>query len=294
MSSRRTLILVGAIVVGAIAALLILQYVNGIEDKANTDNQLVPVVVATGDIKAGEPADGLIEELRIAEGSRRRVDLPSNAVGRVEDIKGQTAAIDLAAGEIITTSKFSGSGASSSSKSNVLEPGNVAITISVDQQRSVANLIQPGDFVNVMVGIGNKDFGPNAAANQLVPTEGADAEVAAGEDRTGAAYVFQKVKVLAIGRDVGTAVAAPAGEDVTATTAPPTSDLVTLQVPPETAPLISAVADKQIRLVLVRPDYQPRPAPGYIFGNEPHFPGEYGLTPYDGQVSTEITDGGSK
>jgi Flp pilus assembly protein CpaB len=286
VSSRRTLILVGAIVVGAIAALLILQYVGSIEDKANTDNQLVPVVIASGDIKAGEVADGLIEEQRITVGNRRRVDLPSNAVGRVEDIKGQSAAIDLNSGEIITTSKFTGSGASSASKSNVLEPGNVAISISVDQQRSVANLIQPGDFVNVIVATKPKPV-PNANP--------ADAPAENTDEINGAAYVFQKVKVLAIGQNVGTAVAAPADAGVTATTAPPTSDLVTLQVPPEVAPTIAAAADKAgIRLVLVRPDYQPRPVPNFFFGVEDTLPGELGFTPYEGQMTADGSKGGSR
>ncbi len=272
MSSRRTLILVGAIVVGAIAALLILQYVGSIEDKANTDNQLVPVVIASGDIKAGETADGLLEEGRITVGNRRRVDLPSNTVGRVEDIKGQSAAIDLASGEIITTSKFTGSGASSASKSNVLEPGNVAVSISVDQQRSVANLIQPGDYVNIMIS--------NLPSNL--------------ENTTGAVYVFQKAKVLAIGQNVGTAVAAPADDGVTPTTAPPTSDLVTLQVPPEVAPTIAAASDKPLRLVLVRPDYQPTPVPEFLLTPGMDLPGEFGYTPYDGQISADGSNGGSK
>ena len=89
MSSRKTLILVGAIVVGAIAAMLILRYVGSIEDRANSDNQLVKVVVVAADIQKGERADSLIEEQRIVIGERRRADLPANHVTRVEDIKGQ-------------------------------------------------------------------------------------------------------------------------------------------------------------------------------------------------------------
>ena len=293
MSSRRTLILVGAIVVGAIAALLILRYVGSIEDKANTDNQLVPVVVASGDIQAGETADALIEEKRIGTGDRRRVDLPANVVTRIEDIKGQSAAINLAAGEIITTTKFSGSGALNSSKSNVLESGNVAVTVSVDLQRSVAGLVQPGDFVNLMV-----DTKPVQATP--LPTQNANSETpttVAGGDIPGAAYLFQKVKVLAIGRDVGTTVAAPAadGAAATPTTAPPTSDLVTLQVPPEAAPLIAAASTKNIRLVLVRPDYQPRPVPNMFLEPDQALPGERGLSPYSGlPAGADGRTGGSK
>ena len=284
MSSRRTLILVGAIVVGAIAALLILRYVGSIEDRANSENQLIPVVVAAGDIQQGEEADALIEEQRVSIGERRRADLPANTVTRVEDVKGQTAAIDLAAGEVITTSKFSGSGALSNSKSNVLEQGNVAITVNVDQQRGVAGLVQPGDFVNVMMN--TKPVVP--------PAEEGEPEINP-EEIPGAVYVYQKVKVLAIGRNIGsTAAAAPSG-GATPTTQAEASDLVTLQVPPEAAPVLAAAAEQGVRLTLVRPDYQPRPIPNVFLEPEQILPGELGQTPYDGApAGTEGPGGGNR
>ena len=46
MSTRRTLILVGALVVGAVAALLIFRYVGGIEERAQGETQMVSVVIA--------------------------------------------------------------------------------------------------------------------------------------------------------------------------------------------------------------------------------------------------------
>ena len=288
MSSRRTLILVGAIVVGAIAALLILRYVGSIEDRANSENQLIPVVVAAGDIQQGEEADALIEEQRISIGQRRRADLPANTVTRVEDVKGQTAAIDLAAGEVITTSKFSGSGALSNSKSNVLEQGNVALTVTVDQQRGVAGLVQPGDFVNIMM-----NTKPVSTTGEGEAAEG-EPEVNP-EDIPGSVYVYQKVKVLAIGRNIGsTAAAAPSG-GATPTTQAEASDLVTLQVPPEAAPVLAAAAEQGVRLTLVRPDYQPRPIPNVFLEPEQILPGELGQTPYDGApAGTEGPGGGNR
>ena len=44
MSSRRTLILIAAIVVGALAAFAIFNYVGGLEDKAYENAQRVPVI----------------------------------------------------------------------------------------------------------------------------------------------------------------------------------------------------------------------------------------------------------
>ena len=53
MSSRRTLILIAAIAVGALAAFAIFNYVGGIEDRANEDVQRVSVIRITQDIPQG-------------------------------------------------------------------------------------------------------------------------------------------------------------------------------------------------------------------------------------------------
>jgi Flp pilus assembly protein CpaB len=249
---------------------MIFKYVGSVQDKASTDNQLVPVVVATGDIKAGETADVLLQSKRIALGNRRRVDLPANVVTRVEDIKGESAAIDLSAGEIITTSNFTGTGASASSSSNVLSPGNVAVTISADAGHSVGGLVQPGDFVNLTVDVKN-------AVNGSTTTE----------------YLYQKAHVLAIGTDVGTAAASSAAAGSTPTTVAPNSDLLTLEVPPEAVPVILAATGNNIRLQLVRPDYQPSImpiSPAASSNSQATLPGQLGFSPDSGRPSG--TDGG--
>ena len=59
MSQRRTLILIGALALGVIAAGLIFQYVGGIEDKAAGSAQTVQVLVAIGPIpKGSDPRRG--------------------------------------------------------------------------------------------------------------------------------------------------------------------------------------------------------------------------------------------
>ena len=265
MSSRRTLILVGAIVVGALAALLILKYVSGIENKANSDTQLTSVLVVVAPIKQGESADSMIEQKRIDIGQRRRIDLPDNAVTRVDDIKGQVAAIDLSAGEVVTSSKFSGSTANSASRSNVLDKGLVGITMSIDPTKGVAGLVQPGDFVNV-----------------LIPTSDIGGKV------NGSAVLFQKVKVLAIGQDVGAPVAVDPNASTDTTKAKTISDQVTVAVSPESAQVFAEAgfAGTLPYLVLLRPDYQPRPMLPWSAPVSPgDLPGARGLTPYGGTAA---------
>ncbi|HEY4378187.1 MAG TPA: Flp pilus assembly protein CpaB [Acidimicrobiales bacterium] len=266
MSSRRTLILVGAIVVGAIAALLILRYVGSVEDKASSDNHLVPVVVATGDVAKGTNADDAITGGLIEIRNRRQADLPTNVVTRIENIKGMVSTIDISPGSMITAAEFAQANDLSSSDSNQLDPGDVAITVSVDALHSAAGLVQPGDFVNILVDTADP-------ANPAI----------AGE-----ATVYQKAKVLAIGTDLGSQVAAPAGGDTTATTAAPqaASNLVTFEVPPPAAQVLAATSQKSLRLVLVRPDYQVHPIAPYSYDPTQPLPGDVGHSPYEAAPAT--------
>ncbi len=264
MSSRRTLILVGAIVVGAIAALLILRYVGSVQDKASSDNHLVPVVVATGDIPQGTAANDAIAQGLIEVRDRRQADLPGQVVTRIEAIKGETASIDITAGSMITATQFSQSNTLSSSDSNQLDPGDVALTISVDSLHSVAGLVQPGDYVNILV------------------------DTVDGTGNVGEATVYQKAKVLAIGTDLGSQVSSAGSGGTTATTAAPAaaSNLVTIELPPPAAQVLSAVSQKTLRLVLVRPDYQVRPIPSYTYNPGLPLPGDQGHSPDEGAPAT--------
>ncbi len=150
MSSRRTLILIGAVVIGALAAFLTLNYVRGVESENAEENQLVEVLVAAQEIPEGTSADEALDITAVAPAERRRADLPVGAVTRPAEIQGQVSTVDLQGGEIITTSMFASESDTSGSKAVSLDEGNVAITISVDEAAGVANLIQPGDSINIL------------------------------------------------------------------------------------------------------------------------------------------------
>ena len=248
--------------VGAVAALLIFRYVGGIEERAQGETQMVSVVIAKAQIPRGADANALIDSGQIAIGSRRRIDVPANAVTRVEDIRGQLAALDLTAGTIISTPMFVSNTQLSDSTASVLREGMVAVTISADQVHGVAGLITQGDYVNMVVTgkcvttdgkVGLADEGAAAAPTADQPTTGTKA----AQQGTGCAgHLYQKVRVLALGRSLGSPVAAAPvqpGETPTTTQAP-TSDLITFEVPPEASQQIIAVPTGKIYLTLVRPE----------------------------------------
>lgn len=292
VSSRRTLILIAALAVGAVAALLIFQYVGSIEDKAQGDAQMVSVVIAKSQIAKGSDATALITANAVGIGSRRQVELPADAVKRPEEIKGQIAQLDLQPGTIITKSMFQSDAAITNSVSTALKEGMVAVTTSSDQVMGVAGLVSQGDYVNLsIVGVcvkgGDGKYVLDGGVSQAAPAESADGAAEAGATGTAtqvkcAASVYQKVRILAIGRSLGTGVAAaaPAADgSAPATTQPPVSDLITFEVPPEAAQVIQLAGPGSLYMTLVRRDYEAHPIPVSEYDKLP-VAGTDGKTPY--------------
>lgn len=287
------MILIGAVVVGALAAFLTLSYVRGVENKSDEDAQMVAVVIAAGPIAKGSTADSAIAAKQLTIEKRRRDELPANPVRRYADIMGQVAAVDLGGGEVITTSMFVSPTALTGSNAAGLDKGNVAITITVDQAAGVAGLVKPGDNINILANycaVGAQAAGGGGGTQNACPLQranGGTGEVTLG---TPASYLFQGVKVMAVGQQLGSPVAASstpaAGGDATTpeTTAPPAqSPLITVQLPPQQAQVLASLRDANLYLTLNRPDYTPVPMP---FTNSlPQLPGEAGTALYPTQAT---------
>lgn len=287
MSSRRTLILIGALLVGGLAAFLTLTYVRGVENRAGDESALVDVVVASTPIAKGQPANDTIAAQTIDVAQRPRKTVPANAVRRLADIEGQVAAIDLGGGEVVTTSMFGSTAALTGSKAAALDKGNVAITVAVDSASVSGGLIQPGDLVNLLVRYkveapeGDPAAGGGGGESPTVGTSGGGG-VTFGKP---AGYVMQGVKVFAVGTDAGTTVASTAppaasaeGDAQAQAQQANTSTSLTVQLPPEQAALLASVRDAELYATLVPPDYEPRPIP--LIVELPALPGELGETPY--------------
>jgi pilus assembly protein CpaB len=273
VSSRRTLILIAAVLVGAIAAYALFTYVGGIEDNANNNAERVKIFKIVGDIPKGTFGDeafaqGLIEEDVIAKEYR-----PATAITTPAQVDGLVAISDLPANQVVVSNQFVSQAESLSTFSSLLKNNEVAITISIDQVHGVAGLLVPGDFVNMMV-------------TGVAPATEATAPAAAGQSGAEvysqpARYLFQKVQILAVGQtrklEPGETAATNAdGSPVTSTSA----GMLTFALPAIAAQQIASVAAGSFYLTLVPKDYQPTPlAPLDV--NTP-LPGETAdqLTPY--------------
>ena len=250
MSSRRTIALILAVVIGVVAAVALWSYVDGIEDRAYDNAERVRVFRIEEDIARGVPGEQAISEEFIDEAEIPREFRPGTAITDLNVIRGRVALNDLAQGQVLVDGMFVDPRVEQVTFSQRIPAGQVAISVSIGQVQAVAGLLVPGDRVNVIID-----------------------DPAGGGKR----FLFQNLRILAIG---GTA--APEAGD-TGTVSTPGSGLLTFAVPPLAAEKIAFVGGEGMYLTLVPPDNQPVDIPPItadnLFGP--------GLTPYPDEEAAD-------
>lgn len=176
MSSRITLILAGLFLLGAIvagywglalgnkpatetpspapAAQPVTQAVNNVQDELRK-----PVVVLRRDVVANLPlsADDLaVERLLVA---------PVDSFQTIEQVSGRTPWRDLPAGTWLEESSFEAGGP----LARMIQPGERALTLAVDEVSGAAGQIRPGDYVDVLLYLKDETDNPLASAQVVVP-----------------------------------------------------------------------------------------------------------------------------
>jgi pilus assembly protein CpaB len=219
------MILVASVVAGLVAAAAAWAFLGGVQDRANDDARLVKVLILKEAVTRGTTGDQAIDRGLVGEETvPQRLRSPS-AVSDVDVLRGKVAATDLVAGQIVGDGFFVEPRAVTTSFAQRIPSGQVAISIQVDAVHGVANLIAPGDKVNL-----------------LVPSP------------EGMRTLFQNIDVIA----VGTTAAPRPGEVAPAAGAG--SGLITFAVPPLAAERIAQAASTSasgLYLALVPPDNQP-------------------------------------
>jgi pilus assembly protein CpaB len=150
MSSRRTLIIIAAVAVAAIAAFANVTYLNNVQNRAYQNAKRVWVYRVTQDIPKGTTGDAaigkFIEKREIPQEFR-----PGNALTDQSAIKGKIALATLSAGQVLVDGQFVDPIKAQTTTRDRIPVGQIAFTISVDQVHGVGNLLFPGDQVDVFV-----------------------------------------------------------------------------------------------------------------------------------------------
>ncbi|MEO0494493.1 MAG: RcpC/CpaB family pilus assembly protein [Actinomycetota bacterium] len=305
MSSRRTLILIGAIVVGIFAGVALLNYVRGIEDDIAAEKQSVDVLVATQDIPEGTPAADAINMMAVAQVP---LELRPNSfvpVDARESLVGLEARSLIAKNQIIIDGLFVDPTIVAQKFTDQIPAGQVAITLQIAQVNAVGGYLQPGDEVNLLVQ--HQNLGCDAQEgedDEPLPDE--DVELDAGDNEgaserqiltdenyctytTPARYIFQRLEILAIGAQQQLAPGQTGGAIT------PIGGPITFMVPNQAAQILASLDPDDIYLTLLPEDYQAEALPALTFDlMEGPTPAELAecLTPYgpDGYIAGDAVD----
>jgi len=270
------MIVIAAVVVGAISAFLVFNYVNSADSRARAGAREVDILKVQTEIQKGLSGREAIQQNKLVHAKIPAEFKPQTAITDESIIADKVAVANYTTGQILVDGMFADAidnqitfAGRIPSDCGSIDPATnkpaqcVAVTISVDQVRGVAGVIVPGDLVNVMVVPGGNS------------SSGAPARV-----------LYQAAKVLMVDKTAvpqpgevtqnGSNTATPTGQAQTSVN----TGLITLEVPPQAAQLIASISQQDLYLTLLPPNYTPQPLPQQAVPSV--LPGEdpSQLTPY--------------
>ncbi len=149
MNTRRITLIV-AVVLALGTGILTLRYLSGVNAQAQAQQQAVvlkSIVLASRNISKGEK----ITPDMLTKTQRPANEVEPDAIGDPTQTKGDIAMVTILSGATITATKV---GQPAELGITVrLKPGMRAVSIPVDRVKSVSNLVQPGDHVDVMASV---------------------------------------------------------------------------------------------------------------------------------------------
>ena len=175
----KVLILVLALVMGAVATFFAINYLNSATRRLEADAEPVEVLVATEEIPRGMSAEDLLEKQLIVTQEIPRMYVSSGAVSSISSIEGQVVSSPISKGEQVTLTRFQY--AAQAGLSYGVPEGFVAVAIPSDAVKGVAGLLKPNDTVMVAATFKPGPDGEEALTKVLLP----------------------KARVLAVGASVG-------------------------------------------------------------------------------------------
>ncbi|MEE9417814.1 MAG: Flp pilus assembly protein CpaB [Acidimicrobiales bacterium] len=254
MTSRRTLILIVAIAIGALAAYVLWSYIQGVEDGLNEGAARAEVFMVITDINEdtrGEDAQRTSIEVRDIPNDLR----PANAITDLTQITGKVAKDNLVANEILKVGDFIDPIVKQTSFSDLLPEGMITVSINMDRVRAAGGFLAPGDEVNMMVVADGWQEIPEEEGVELTAEEKEyNAQVKATPYQSPTRFFYQKVKILAIDNQL----APRAGEEVDTTVTVTGGGIITIAAPPEAALRLLSIPSGSVLFNLLPDGYEPQ------------------------------------
>ncbi|MFO7928541.1 MAG: Flp pilus assembly protein CpaB [Candidatus Humimicrobiaceae bacterium] len=144
----RIVILIIAIILGVVAVIAVIGYINSIRSTVEEEVEKVEVLVAAENI----PKDTTVETMLATESVKKeaipRKYLANGVLTSLDKYQGYVVAAPINEGEQITTTNFIKP--EDIGMAFMVPEGMVAVSIPVDEVIGVSNLINTGDYVNVI------------------------------------------------------------------------------------------------------------------------------------------------
>jgi pilus assembly protein CpaB len=241
-AAGKTIAVVLALVLAVVATIAIFLYVQGIEERAFENAELVEVFVAQGTIDAGTSAAAAGDAGLIARDTAPRGNVPDGAITSLDQIDGLVAIDRVLEGEILLRGRWGTT--EDVSVGFEIPEGFEAIAVEVGIPPGVAGYIREGDRVSLIATI--EAPGPI--------TTDADGTVTEEPGEVRSQYLLQSIEVLAVGRRTTQA----EGEQQ-----PQSNMLMTVALQPEDAErLVFAIENASLYFTLLPEDAEPQDTPG--------------------------------
>lgn len=238
---KQKIILISGIALGLVAIVMVKLYLDqqkqfaqeqAKRQIAKMQSSQAAILIAKQDIPKGTLIDSAPLDSSIVPNEY----VQPQAVTSLSRIAGMVTVAPISKGEQITLSKLANTKQAGGDLAGVTPAGKRAISIAVDNISSVAGMVKPGDYVDVI-------------ATLQVPVQTAEGQPAS---QIAVVPLFQNVLVLAIGQNTGAPVASRPREQNVETVGGP--NLVTLALTPQEASFAALVQEQgKIRLTLRSP-----------------------------------------
>jgi pilus assembly protein CpaB len=220
------LLLIFALVLGLLCAILVGVYLSGLGSSGTTPTTTttVPVVVALQDI----PPLTVVTDTMLTVKNVPTDLAVLGAFTKPSDAVGQTAQVQITAGEQVLPSKVTSAVSASTLYGNnaplslLVPAGSRAFSIAVSQVASVGGLVRAGDHIDILSG-----------SSQATSNSGATTKASS-------CYVLQDVTVLAVGGTLANPESQTNAGALAATLPDPAASVMTVAVAPQDAGVLAA------------------------------------------------------
>ncbi len=289
MSSRRTIILIFALVISAVSVFGIFNYVQGVEEAASADQETGTYWVVAVEIPKGTDIERVVAEAMLIEVEVPLELRPDTFIADpATELGGRVAVTNLPRNTPVVQGLFLAPDVVATGITERLAEMNlVTVTLSMDQVGSAAYQIEAGDFVNILARQ-EVIYLEDEELAKLPPSQRTDIPYETNREGANpmaydARYLYQSVEVLSVDRTLTPQLGdAPADEEgALVDNGAENRGLITLAVPPEAVQLILSIGEENIYLSLVPQNYAPHAIDPVDIGLD-YYPGELQelLTPY--------------